>query len=1370
MVFVPAPHRGGPAFTSTAGDYSAEFQPDGIRFFSRQIALELKFEGADPHATISGVGDQGASVNYFTGAQPHQWRRSVPAFEAVYYHGLYHGIDARFSGEQGQLKSEYVVAPGIDPAQIRISYHCARNISIDPQGGLVVESSRGVWRENVPFLFQETVSGRRQIAGGFRLLSRNVVGYWTGSYDPSQPLWIDPVLSYSTLLGGNGTSRATAIATDSSGNAYVAGYTDALDWPTTSGAAGSAGGVDVVVAKISLATGKLVYMTYIGGNNDDRASGIQVDSSGAAYVTGMTSSPNFPVVSAYQSVLKGSRDAFLTKLNAAGTQVVFSTYFGGSSLDAGNALALLGSTVYVAGDTQSSDMPTLSPYQSLNKGRQDAFVARFSTAGAFQSATYFGGSGDEQGRAIAVDSSGIYLAGSTDSTDVPTKTPAQAANRGGQDGFVAKLNTAASGLLFSTYLGGTKGGAGLPESIEAVAADTAGNVYVGGTTPSLDFPSFNGLFSAAGGGTSEGFVAELSSNASTILMSTYVGGMGQDAVSAITVDSSGSIYVAGSSSSPDFPISSALASSYQGGVDAFVMKFSAGGASLPFSTFLGGSAGDGATAIALTAGGELWVAGQSGSNDFTTVNPAQTVTGTSLRFFVSRITFDSRPRPLSASPAAGSGIAQRFTLTYTSPSGLAQLGGVEVLIGDDATGISACDVKHTVGSGQVTLATDKGDTWLAARLGSADVVQNSQCTITGATSSVTTSGTNLTLTLDVTFQISFKGLRQIYMNAWDTTGKASGPVEMGSYSVLGSQPPAVVSVVPASGSGSGATFTATLSDPNGSRDITEVDFVINTAWNGASACFFYYLRSAGVLMLADDTATNWTPVRFGSADTAQNSQCVVSGAGASITESGTRVTLTVPVSFKPTFVGTKNIYIQTGDKDSLSSGIALTGTYTILTNSNRIPAVGTLSMDNSLGTGATFTFTFSDADGSADISGAQVLINSAFDPAKACFLYHQRGTGTLALADDDANTWKTVRLGTTDTAQNGQCSITGTNTSATESGNTLTLTVKISFTPSFSGQQRIFMNVWDRANAVSGPAYKGRYIVDLPPDLGSVTPGSGAGTGGSFTFVYTDPNGGTDLTAAFALFGRTAVAANGCLVYYDGSSNQVYLLDDAATSLTPVSLGSSAVADNSQCALKGSGSSATVSGSSLTLVLNITFKPAFAGKLNIYTAVNDSQGATSGLRAGGTYTVSGSNQTPAPSSVTPASGSGISQTFAFTLSDGDGSTDISGAQVLFNSTLAVGGCLVYFSHADNLLYLASDAWDAWTMVRPGSTDTAQNSQCAVTGSGSTVVEAGNTVTVTLNLAFSGTFKGKKNTYVNVWDRKNASSGFLTVGSWTVPAH
>ena len=425
-------------FPSKAGYISmtratrAYFLTDRVVYKIRDLALEVEFLGATRNVDPQGEDQQATMVNYLVGDRPQDWSTDRPTYKELVYHGIYPRIDARFGFSGSRLKSEFVIAPGGDPGLARLRYTGLGPPHIDDRGGLTFFSARGEFREESPTAFQMKGATRMEVPARFTVGDDGAIGFELGAFDSTLPLVIDPLVAYSSYFGGDGDNAATAIAVDPNGNVYVTGWTDSLNLPLAGPIQGfNAGSVDAFVLKLNPAGNTLVYATYIGGSGDDRAYGIAVDSGGNAYVTGSTTSPNFPTHVPIQSGLSGGRDAFVLKLNAAGNSLTFSTYLGGLGLETGYGIALDSQgNAYVTGDTTSANFPTLTPFQASNNGGQDAFVTKISSVGSLAYSTYLGGSGNEHAAAIGVDSAGnAYITGGTFSTNFPTSNAFQARQR-----------------------------------------------------------------------------------------------------------------------------------------------------------------------------------------------------------------------------------------------------------------------------------------------------------------------------------------------------------------------------------------------------------------------------------------------------------------------------------------------------------------------------------------------------------------------------------------------------------------------------------------------------------------------------------------------------------------------------------------------------------------------------------------------------------------------------------------------------------------------------------------------------------------------------------------------------------------------------
>ena len=646
-----------PAGSTSSQGISTPFEDSGCATpAAGGVALAINLVGANTQAQAVGQDQLPWTSNYFVGNDPSQWRTGIANYGKVAYQDIYPGVNLVYYGNQQQLEYDFVVAAGADPGSIRFDVQGADSLSLDASGNLVVdmpspptplpEGEGNVVVEHAPVIYQEIGGKQQSVAGQFVLLGADEVGFQVGPYDASQSLVIDPVLSYSTYLGGNSDDYGCGIAVDGSGNAYVTVWTLSSNFPTTTGAYQTSlgGGWDAFVTKLNASGTALVYSTYLGGNGNDWGYDIAVDGSGNAYVTGYTDSSNFPTTTgAYQTSLGGGWDAFVTKLNASGTALVYSTYLGGNGNDWGYGIAVDGSgNAYVTGMTGSSNFPTTTgAYQTSLASTGNAFVTKLNASGtALVYSTYLGGNNGTYGNGIAVDGSGnVYVTGLTRSSNFPTTTGAYQTSLGGYNSaFVTKLNASGTALVYSTYLGGNPYDEG-----DGIAVDGSGDAYVTGMTESSDFPTTTGAYQTSLGGGENAFVTKLNASGTALVYSTYLGGNSDDWGYGIAVDGSGNAYVTGYTESSNFPTTTGAYQTNLGGDEnAFVTKLNASGTALVYSTYLGGNSDDAGEDIAVDSSGNAYVTGRTWSSNFpTTTGAYQTSLDGSANAFATKLALGS---------------------------------------------------------------------------------------------------------------------------------------------------------------------------------------------------------------------------------------------------------------------------------------------------------------------------------------------------------------------------------------------------------------------------------------------------------------------------------------------------------------------------------------------------------------------------------------------------------------------------------------------------------------------------------------------------------------------------------------------------------
>ena len=550
---------------------------------AERLVFSIGFLGASERSLIEAGDKDKAIVNYFIGNAPERWYTDIPTYKQLVYGEIYPGIDLRLYGKGGMLEYEFVVKPGASVADIALACTGVEGLAI-AGGELVVGTAFGDMKQTKPYIYQQIGDEEVAVDGGFRLVGGSTYGFEAAAYDAGYPLIIDPSLAYSTYLGGSSWDEGCGIAVDASGCAYITGATNSdnnTTFPLKDAYQGAfGGGWDAFVTGFTADGSSLMYSTYLGGGGYDVGYGIAVDASGCAYITGYTdSNTTFPLKDAYQGAFGGgTEDAFVTGFTADGSGLMYSTYLGGGGHDVGYGIAVDASgCAYVTGYTNSNTtFPLKNAYQVAHGGGvYDAFVTGFTADGSsLMYSTYLGGGGFDAGYGIAVDASGCaYITGDTSSnTTFPLKDAYQGAYGGGvYDAFVTGFTADGSGLMYSTYLGGSNNDEGW-----GIAVDASGCAYITGYTDSdnTNFPLKNAYQGAHGGGTDDAFVTRFTADGSDLMYSTYLGGNNHDYGKSIAVDAWGCAYVTGyTSSNTTFPLKDAHQGAYGGGVyDAFVTK------------------------------------------------------------------------------------------------------------------------------------------------------------------------------------------------------------------------------------------------------------------------------------------------------------------------------------------------------------------------------------------------------------------------------------------------------------------------------------------------------------------------------------------------------------------------------------------------------------------------------------------------------------------------------------------------------------------------------------------------------------------------------------------------------------------------------
>ncbi len=635
--------------------------------------------------TIKGEEELQTKVSYFIGNDPSKHKTNLSTYRYVSLGEVWSGIEVKLKATQKTVEKLFYVQPGADPSKIQVQVDGAKGLKLSKDGEIIIKTGLGDLKLSKPVAWQEKDGKKLPVEVSYKLIGKNRYSFVVAKADPSLPIVIDPILQ-STYLGGSGEEILRALAIHpTTGEVYVAGWTESTDFPGTTGGAGAnnRGGFDAFAARLSADLTQLLQSTYLGGSNNEYTYHIAIHpTTGEVYVAGWTESTDFPgTTGGAQANNRGGFDAFVARLNSDLTQLLQSTYLGGSDFDDGYKVAFhptMGN-VYVVGETRSNDFPgTTGGAQANNRGGLDAFVARLSAdLRTLYQSTYLGGSNDEYTYHIAIHptTGEVYVAGHTRSTDFPGTTGgAQANNRGGFDTFVARLSADLRTLRQSTYLGGSSD----DFVFCLIMHPTTHDLYVAGTTDSTDFPGTTGGAQANyGGGLFDTFVARLSADLRTLRQSTYLGGSDYDIPWTFAIHpTTGDVYVAGETSSSDFPGTSGGAqASFGGGAsDVFVARLNSSLTQILQSTYLGGSSGDYARALAIhPKTGEVYVAGDTTSTDFpgTSGGARPSFGGGARDVFVARLSINLTAGPiLSIDPQPTNGnVASYPTGIYCGSAG-----------------------------------------------------------------------------------------------------------------------------------------------------------------------------------------------------------------------------------------------------------------------------------------------------------------------------------------------------------------------------------------------------------------------------------------------------------------------------------------------------------------------------------------------------------------------------------------------------------------------------------------------------------------------------------------------------------------------------
>ena len=1167
-----------------------------------QRDVRIVFPGGETNVPPVGEAAAPGVVNYLLGNDPSNWHTNIPTFERVRYRDVYPGVDVTYHVSQGEMEYDVIVAPGADPKRIRMRFDGADRLSFEANGDLTIHVGNRALTMRRPVLYQETGHNRRPVDGAFVRLANGDVGFDVGAYDIRVPLIIDPVLVYSTFLpvqpslSGSNPLLPTAVAIAPGGGIYVVG-TALL--PFASGTQN-----DLFVAKLNPSGTSIAFTSYIGGTSADVPKAVALGPSDEIYVAGQTSSYDFPSVLTSQSLFGGGTDAFLAKLVPTGDVLEYATFAGGSADDVAEALAVDGDgNAYLVGTTKSVNFPLFASSASFT-GVEDAFVVKYLASGVRVFSLLLGGSFTDQAHAARLAPDGTLLVGGeTISANFPITSGAYKTTLTGFDGFVTRLSPDDGHVIQSTFLGGTS-----QDEIRAVGTDGSGAVYVTGETRSLNFPVTAGVVQPLYPGASteqNAFVTKLRDDLGDLLYSTFVGGLDVDSASSIAVDAAGQAILVGTMqlfASPPASVTFPQVDALFPVADAnrqpsFISKLSADASHFVYSTYWPATI----TALALGPAGDAYVVGNSNSSAYPTTGSALPgpVTGDIVaRGVLARISDASPPcgfelRPSSIVTHTG---VSTHSIRVVAPSACAWTAAPS-----DPSWLIPTPSAGT-GTGVITFALTP--TQLATRIGTVTIgngaaqqiltVQQGYCTVSAPAPQVQpASGGSLVLNL---LGPTFCPWRAVFDAPWMTVTPSSGVAEFPMTT------PVTVTLAPNTGfNGRGARIdftpntgvfvqqaprcSASLSSSSitmprvgGTTMVTLTVTPPECQWTARSNVPWLTPSTGsgtGTHVLRIDAGANTGSSRFAALD--------IAGQALSVSQSGTPPS-NAPLVYPPS------------------------------------PPAGS-------GLAETFTFTFYDSNGASTLDVVNVLINNVLDGRSACYLAYARSINVLYLVNDggDGLLPGLVLDGSPQSVGNSQCQIDGLGSSVTASGNVLTLTLKVSFSPEFAGSKVVFQAGRDVSGFNSGWVQQGVWNV---PDAGAqplkvlaMAPARGAGSEFPFRFTFRNQDGASSIVSTSILINGYIDGFRGCYLGYHVPSNSVLLLNDAGSAyIAGVTLGTNVTVENSQCRIKALQSGAEINGTDLTLTLMIEFKVGFAGDRVFYVSAQDGV-ATSGWQAMGSWTV-----------------------------------------------------------------------------------------------------------------------------------------------------
>lgn len=895
----------------------------------------------------------------------------------------------------------------------------------------------------------------------------------------------------------------------------------------------------------------------------------------------------------------------------------YSTYYGGTQFDQANAIITdTTGNVFIAGETWSTGLLLANHVQNVRKAGKDVFVLKLNSIfDGYMAATYFGGNGDDIATSLALVGSDLVVAGETTSTDLPgTSTRYQAQSGGGKDGFITRLRLHINpAVTATTYLGGFGS-----ERINAITRDASGNLYAAGFTTSSNFPLSTPSFGPQYlGGTNDAFLVKFHPALTSVFWSGIYGGLGSDNAEGLALGAGGTVWITGSTSSASIPLVKASQGVLQGAFDCFVAHVAADGRSLLLSTYIGGGLSDFCYAIQTDAAGNPVVAGSSASSNFpVTSGVVQTARSSNYDNVLFRL--DAATGAVQMGTYLGGNNTEAPTSLHRDGAGNWCLAGytystnfpvfdaIQQNPGGSMDGFFSC--LNSTGTALV----------FSTYLGGAQ-----EDRITGA---MERPG-SLTMLTGLTQSTNFPTAG----TALQTFSKGSGDAFVtGIHRSATNAPPVNVSVTPSNGSTETAQLTYTVDDANGWGNLRFLYTNIHNAVSSVGACYVQYDIDNRLLRLLNDAGSNWvdsaTP---GERKILQNSQCRIDAERSFVHAHATRMNLTIQYMFQPGFGGVKSLLMYSQDRANAIAGWQLRGGWVVPALAGNVqPAVTYFAPNNGTFPQNAFVMQVTDLNGANDVNEVHLLANASFNYASACYVRYQRSLNRLQLLNDSTSAFLgSLTPGASGSIENSKCIVTGTHSSATISGNVLSLVVYLSFKAMAGGTNQLWTLVNDQSNAFLGWKSQGSFTVPLGPTFTrpvaqslAVTPLST--TTARITATGYDENGSADLAEFYMLVNTALSNAGGCYLRYRSATNQVLLLNDAGNNWQGSgTLGGSAILENSQCRVNLALATVTDTQDTRSVAYTVEFKPAFHGTRAAYLYVEDAAKLISGWQFFGNLSI-----------------------------------------------------------------------------------------------------------------------------------------------------